>query len=177
MAGGQITTAVIGLCGVFVGGLITAGANWLLAVRKEWADAREKRESEAKELQTVARLVKQDFEHLSSYLSACLKADEWLPITPRALSAWDNERGVLARALPDDAWKALTRASAAAQVATHAMNATGEARERPKSSAADVELALAHIDAGRAALEPFTRYASERLYAPHPRLRPLASRR
>ena len=48
MAGGQIRTAVIGLCGVFVGGLITAGANWLLAVRKEWADAREKREARPK---------------------------------------------------------------------------------------------------------------------------------
>jgi len=52
MAGGQITTAVIGLCGVFVGGLITAGANWILAVRKERADAQKEQRTKAIELRT-----------------------------------------------------------------------------------------------------------------------------
>jgi hypothetical protein len=31
----EIQAALIGLLGVFVGGLVTAGANWLLAVRRE----------------------------------------------------------------------------------------------------------------------------------------------
>jgi hypothetical protein len=52
-----LTPAIIGFVGVLVGSLISTGANYLLAVRKEKADATKDRLSRSNELRTAARLI------------------------------------------------------------------------------------------------------------------------
>jgi hypothetical protein len=52
-----ITVACIGLFGVLIGGAITAGANFVLAVRRERVEAKKDRLSRAIEVRRASRLI------------------------------------------------------------------------------------------------------------------------
>ena len=56
-----ITPAIIGLVGVLVGATITTGANYLLAVRQERADAAKEKSEREVALKTAARLITHEF--------------------------------------------------------------------------------------------------------------------
>ena len=55
-----LTIAAIGLFGVFIGGLITFGANYFLTVRKERVDHERERRAKEVELMTAARMVSEE---------------------------------------------------------------------------------------------------------------------
>ena len=63
--------AMVGFVGVLVGAVITTGANYLLAVRKEKAEAARDKLFRANELKTAARLIADDFFTPNSCDGAC----------------------------------------------------------------------------------------------------------
>ena len=71
--------AVIGLVGVLVGAVITTGANYLLAVRREKADAAKDKLFRANELRTAARLITLEFEYLQLNAKYIVENGEYLP--------------------------------------------------------------------------------------------------
>jgi hypothetical protein len=52
-----ITVACIGLFGVLIGGVITAGANFVLAIRREHVEAKRESHSHAIEVRRASRLI------------------------------------------------------------------------------------------------------------------------
>jgi hypothetical protein len=112
-----IIVATIAFVGVLVGGLITAGTNYLLAVRKEKADARKDRNSEAAEVAAAARIIHLE---LIAYSSSCRVAldrkGEPPDIEPLTLLNWEKYSHLLAGALTFDAWVAISHAFLSATV-------------------------------------------------------------
>ena len=72
-----ITVAGIGLVGVLIGGLITAGANFILAVRREWAEEAKEHRNDAREVARAARLVLQELISARSSAVGAAKTDNW----------------------------------------------------------------------------------------------------
>jgi hypothetical protein len=97
--------AIIGLLGVLVGAFITGGANYLLDVRKERAEAAKNRVSRANELKTAARLIANDFLLALTNATNLVERKRWARNFP--LDAWQKNREVLARELRFKDWNAV----------------------------------------------------------------------
>jgi hypothetical protein len=106
----NVDQAIIGFVGVVLGAVITAGiaagANYLLVVRKERAEAVKDRLSRANELKTAARLIVDDFFIAQVAATEFVEKKRWVPGTARnfPLDAWQKDREVLARELPLEDW-------------------------------------------------------------------------
>jgi hypothetical protein len=94
--------AMVGFVGVLVGAVITTGANYLLAVRKEKAEAARDKLFRANELKTAARLIADDFFTAQTAVTELVDNKRWAPAAARnfPLDAWQKDREVLARELP-----------------------------------------------------------------------------
>jgi hypothetical protein len=108
MADATYVPALIGLLGVFVGGLVTAGANFILTVRKERADEAREAANREREVKRAARLVglelaqARDKWGLAIKLQAFLDADETIKT-----EAWDAHKTILADHLRIEDWNVL----------------------------------------------------------------------
>jgi hypothetical protein len=108
--------AIIGVVGVFVGAIITTGANYLLAVRKETAEATERRLSRAKELKIAARLILSEFLVAQMAATILVEKKRWFPEeTKFPLDAWQRDRRILALELPAKDWHAVCIAALAVE--------------------------------------------------------------
>jgi hypothetical protein len=101
--------AMIGFVGVLVGALITTGANYLLAVRKEKAEAARDKLFRTNELKTAARLIADDLFTAQTAVMEFVDNKRWAPTAARnfPLEAWQKNREVLARELPLEDWNAV----------------------------------------------------------------------
>ncbi len=109
-----MNAAIIGLVGVLVGAVITTGTNYVLAVRKEKAEAAERKLSRSIELRIAARLIGNDF--LVGQEAARMLVDKkrWAPQdVDLSLRAWEKDRGILARELALNDWNAVVIAAMA----------------------------------------------------------------
>lgn len=109
-----MNVAIIGLVGVLAGAAITTANNYVFAVRKENAEAAERRLSRAVELKTAARLVGNEF--LVGQEGARMLVDKkrWAPQeTKFSLDAWQKDKGLLARELTFNDWNAVATAAMA----------------------------------------------------------------
>src|SRR5450631_2379401 len=97
---------MVGFVGVLVGAVITTGANYLLAVRKEKAEAARDKLFRANELKTAARLIADDFFTAQTAVMEFVDNKRWAPAAARnfPLDAWQKDRDVLARELPLEDW-------------------------------------------------------------------------
>ena len=97
---------MVGFVGVLVGAVITTGANYLLAVRKEKAEAARDKLFRANELKTAARLIADDFFTAQTAVMEFVDNKRWAPAAARnfPLDAWQKDREVLARELPLEDW-------------------------------------------------------------------------
>jgi len=104
--------AMVGFVGVLVGAVITTGANYLLAVRKEKAEAARDKLFRANELKTAARLIADDFFTAQTAVTELVDNKRWAPAAARnfPLDAWQKDRDVLARELPLEDWNAVETA-------------------------------------------------------------------
>ena len=74
---------MVGFVGVLVGAVITTGANYLLAVRKEKAEAARDKLFRANELKTAARLITDDFFTAQTAVTELVDNKRWAPAAAR----------------------------------------------------------------------------------------------
>lgn len=101
-----------------MGAVISTGANYLLAMRKERADAAKDKVLRANELKVAARLIMKDFAAANGSLESLFVLKAWHPGMAGALElvAWQRESGVLAREFSSEDWQAVSRAGHAVEV-------------------------------------------------------------
>ena len=177
-------TALVGLAGVLVGALITGGFNFLVALRKERADAAAERKRHDVEVRRAARLIDDDLHAAAAAARWCVehKVFPVQELTTLGTLGWQQYRVVLASELSDIDWQSVTvavaaidalqmlrgghanihRAEMAVDPKTAAMVATAIAGDLnifeptpvPDAAVAQIEDLLWGIDNGRAALVP-----------------------
>jgi hypothetical protein len=145
--------AMIGFVGVLVGAVITTGANYLLAVRKEKAEAARDKLFRANELKTAARLIADDFFTAQTAVMEFVDNKRWAPAAARnfPLDAWQKDREVLARELTLEDWNAV-------EIAVWAVERFRTVAPVPRSSDALAEIGkplLNDIKAGIEVLIPY----------------------
>ena len=103
----SITPAVIGLVGVLVGGIITAGSNYIVAIRKERADLAMAESNQKRELHRAARMIWVELNEADTALN--LASSGWTVDTSAHARAdkWDKYGSSLASAMPLKDWENL----------------------------------------------------------------------
>jgi hypothetical protein len=108
MADATYVPALIGLLGVFVGGLITAGANFILTVRKERTDEAREAANREREVKRAARLVGLELAQASDKWGLAIKLQAFLDAGEIIKTeVWDAHKTILAGHLPIEDWNAL----------------------------------------------------------------------
>jgi hypothetical protein len=108
VAAATYAPALIGILGVMVGGAITAGANYALAVRKERADRIRDAANSEREVQRAARLVSLELAQAKSQWSLAIQYDVRFDAEEIIkIEAWDAHKAILAEHLPLKDWNAL----------------------------------------------------------------------
>ena len=144
---------MVGFLGVLIGAAITTGANYLLAVRKEKAEAARDKLFRANELKTAARLIADDFFTAQTAVTELVDNKRWAPAAARnfPLDAWQKDREVLARELPLEDWNTV-------EIAAWAVERFRNLAPVPRSSDEMAETGqpiLKDITAGIEALLPY----------------------
>src|SRR4029077_2105444 len=112
----SITPAIIGLIGVFVGALISTGANYLLAVRKEKADRTKEGGDRDASLRTAARLIMNEFIGGRAAANLAIRKRKWVGEAIQfPVDGWRSGRAIIARELPYDKWSAVETAALAVE--------------------------------------------------------------
>jgi hypothetical protein len=101
----SIAPAVIGLVGVLIGGIITAGTNYVIAVRKERVEKLEALRKLAVDVATAARMIREEL--LTYHFQICLAATDpekryEVPEPPTKIK--DEYAATLAGTLPLEDW-------------------------------------------------------------------------
>ena len=108
MADATYVPALISLLGVFVGGLITAGANYILMVRKERTDEAREAANGERELKRAARLVGLELAQARDKWGFAIKLQAlWDSDEITKIEAWDAHKTILAEHLSIGDWNAL----------------------------------------------------------------------
>jgi hypothetical protein len=103
-----LTPAIIGLVGVLVGAVISTGANYWLAVRKENAEASKDTLARTIELKTAARLIGHEFYAGRAVTKILVEQKRWVTAEVKLpLVAWEGDKGILARELSLEDWNAV----------------------------------------------------------------------
>jgi hypothetical protein len=100
-----IIVALIGLGGVLVGGLITAGVNWVLAVRREKVEAERDRQGRAIQVKRAVRLIAFELDDIKACANIALQQKHWSAEYPLTTEAWQKFRGDIAPMLSADNWR------------------------------------------------------------------------
>lgn len=95
--------ALVGLGGVFLGALISAGAQYLLAQRHEKREIEREEQARATACRQAARLIDVDLRFASDAVRTCIKDGRWSG-KPLTVEGWVPYRNVIAPELSDDAW-------------------------------------------------------------------------
>ena len=150
-----LTPAIIGLVGVLVGALISTGANYWLAVRKEATDAALEKAKRSIELKTAARLIANELLVGSAVVTMLVEKRKWVDdVTKLPLVAWERDKAIIARELSYADWHAVTTAALAVeQFRDFAPVPQSEPTDRMKESG---KVFLRDIRAGLEALTPYT---------------------
>jgi hypothetical protein len=146
--------AGIGLFGVLVGGMITAGANFVLAVRRERVEAQRDRRSNAIEVKRASRLIMLELSGAEVTAKICVEERRWWddPNIDLKTEAWRKYGDLLAPALSDAEWIAVSIAFVNIQRLSHAKITV----EITDTLAAQISYHFREIQKGRLALEPYT---------------------
>jgi hypothetical protein len=111
-SGNGLQYALLGLAGVLVGALITGGFNFLVAWRKERADAAAESQRHDVEVRRAARLIDDDLHAAAGAARWCVE-HKVFPAQQLTTVGWQQYRDVLAPELSDTAWQSVNVAVAA----------------------------------------------------------------
>jgi hypothetical protein len=121
-----LTPAVIGLIGVLLGSAISTGANYILAVRKERAEARKDKDARARAVISAARLVLHEFIRARSAIIMTIEDRIWTPVDLiPPLDVWEKYKELLAHELPWVDWSAIDHAAFTADFSRKRHSAAG----------------------------------------------------
>src|SRR5437660_1510172 len=100
----SLLPAVIGLTGVLIGGLITAGANYILAIRKERHDLARETESKLTAVLVARRLVATELVTIRITMESSIDGGVWYRGNKLSSQAWEEHRRTLAAGLDWYRW-------------------------------------------------------------------------
>jgi hypothetical protein len=100
---------LFGLLGVVIGGLITAGSNYLLDRRREFATRQSDERSQAVEIKRAARLIDVEILRAAAAVKIVLESRRW-PNASLTTDAFKKYGGLLAPVLPYQDWLTLVKA-------------------------------------------------------------------
>jgi len=151
--------AIFGLVGVIVGGIITAGSNYLLDRRRERAVSQRDSRNYAIELKRASRLIDAELLRARAAADICVKDRHWWSQDVELTTeAWQKYSGIIAPELSYTAWLAVMGAVLAVD---DLMSGRGIAFEHrltgdiADTTAEQIVPMLRHIEAGRRALALF----------------------
>ena len=151
-----LTPAIIGLVGVLVGALISTGANYWLAVRKENTEAAKEKYDRDAALKTAARLIANEFFGARAAANIAVDKRRWPEeMVKFPLDGWRSGRAIIARELPYADWSAVETAALAVEH-FDSFRAVPRASENLADSTAEtVKPIVRDITAGLEALRPY----------------------
>lgn len=132
-----IISAISGLVGVIVGGIITAISNYLLYQKREKTERERDRRNRVVEITRASRLIDADLSWAQAAANICIeKRHWWSAVTPPlTVEGWQQYRGIIAPELSSNAWRAVI-------VAVEAVHHLNTARDLSIKSAEQNEAAL-----------------------------------
>lgn len=152
-----IMPALVGLMGVCVGAVITAGANYVLAVRKEKVEEAKDKVYRINELKTAARLIENEFSITHTVAELFVTKRRRVVEMKLPLDAWEKCKEIVARELPVEKWNAVK--IAAITVELHKDRAfcpmEGFTDDQMKSIVETDKMIMERIKAGMEALGPY----------------------
>ena len=154
-----IISAISGLVGVIVGGIITAVSNYLLYQKRENTERKRDRRKRVIEIKRASRLIDADLSWAQAAAKICVEKRHWWSAfsPPLSVEGWQQYRGISAPELPTNAWLALMIAVEAVDDLKTARSICIEAglTTIPDSTAEKIVPILDQINAGRDALATF----------------------
>jgi hypothetical protein len=100
-----LTVAAISFIGVLVGGIITAGANFILAVRRERLEEKARERAIKIEVRRASRLILAELFTIQSVVSAALSKHKQIgKYPPLEIRSWQAHKSVLAPIMSNEAW-------------------------------------------------------------------------
>jgi hypothetical protein len=149
-----ITVAGIAFLGVLIGGIITAGTNFILAVRKEAVDAAKDRKIYASEVLKASRLILLELSEAESTVEQCIQRKEWTFAADFKTEAWGSYKAILAPELTFAEWSQISLAF----VTTHGLSTAPFSllQELKDREVGQLITLRQEIERGIAALRPYT---------------------
>jgi hypothetical protein len=109
----DVLTAIIGLVGVAIGGLITALSSYLIERRRDRKFSERNEQNEVRKVRQAARLVDKELAQAEITAQTAIARRKWwaAEIGLLELNAWHEYRDVLALELSDDEWRTVAAAA------------------------------------------------------------------
>src|SRR5664280_1034399 len=150
--------AIFGLVGVIVGGIITAGSNYVLAVRRERADRDRDSRASAIEVKRAARLIAMELARAQAVATFAINERHWIDEN-LTTEAWQKYAATIAPILSNEAWGDVSIAFVALEYTEGSKNEylSGVLRDIPipDDIAELITPKLENIKRGHEALTPF----------------------
>jgi hypothetical protein len=104
-----IISAISGLVGVIVGGIITAVSNYLLYQKREKTERKRDRRKRVIEIKRASRLIDADLSWAQAAAKICVEKRHWWSAfsPPLSVEGWQQYRGIIAPELSNNAWVAV----------------------------------------------------------------------
>ena len=103
-------TAIFGLLGVVIGGLITASSTYMVEERRARREETKERRERVMELKRAARLVDEDIQWALSAVTLTINSKRWTQ-EPLQLKTWQEYRGLFASETTLGNWRILKAAA------------------------------------------------------------------
>lgn len=150
----NLTPAFFGLAGVIIGGIITAGSNYLLDRRRERATNQRDLRNQAIEIKRAARLIDAELIRARGAARMVIRDKRWfIPDTKLKTDAWQTYSQILAPVLSYDDWLTVMKAV----LAIDDISLDRLTDELSETTVKNIVPMLADIEAGVQALAPFCR--------------------
>lgn len=157
MAEPSILPAAIGLVGVLIGSAISTGANWLLAVRKERADAKKAEEERRYKVVSAARLVEGELAWAKALLEGVLKQGlKRANAIPLATTSWAAQKDLLAANMKRVEWHTVSSGMLAVVALVSYWDQDWTTWLTQESKREGSTVLLERIEAALEALKPYT---------------------
>jgi hypothetical protein len=139
-----IISAISGLVGVIVGGIITAVSNYLLYQKREKTERKRDRHNRVIEIKRASRLIDADLSWAQAAANICVEKKHWWSAVapPLSVEGWQQYRGIIAPELSSNAWRAVS-------VAVEAVHHLNTARDLSVKFAEQIEGIQARLTAFR----------------------------
>jgi hypothetical protein len=104
-----IISAISGLVGVILGGIITTVSNYLLYQKREKTERKRDRSNRSIEIKRASRIIDADLSRAHAAAHICVEQRHWwsADVPPLTVEGWQQYRGIIAPELSNNAWRAV----------------------------------------------------------------------